>query len=209
MKKIIIFDFDGTLVDSLHIFVNVFNEHASEFGFKQIDSDEVKILQNKGYMEIIREYKVPLLKIPSLISRGQKAIYEKADEFTLFPGIHEVITTLKKDNFTVGILTSNSKVNVEKILTHLDFMIFDFIYDEKNLFGKPAAFKNLLRSHKFNPQDVIYVGDEVRDIEAARKNNVECIAVTYGFNTKEILEKNNPTYVANSPQDIVKIIRTT
>lgn len=206
MKKVIIFDFDGTIADSLRSIVNVFNTHAASFGMPKINDVQLESLRSMTYWDIIHKYKVPLLKIPFIITKVRTELYRSMDKTILFPGIKEVIKSLKAKNYTVGILTSNSKKNVEQFLNSHKLTAFDFVYSETNLFGKSRALKNLLSKHKFQPEEVVYIGDEVRDIEACKKINVDIISVTWGFNKKALLKKHKPTYMADKPEEILKIL---
>ena len=106
----------------------------------------------------------------------------------------------------MGILSSNSKENIEKFLQANSLEIFDFIHSEENILGKGKALGNLLKTHRLKNNEVIYVGDEVRDIEACKENGVKIISVTWGFNKKDILKKSKPDYIVDKPRKILKIL---
>lgn len=205
-KKTIIFDFDGTLVDSLEVAIHIFNTYAPEYGLSQITKQDLQILRGKGYREVIKYFNIPFYKIPFYIKKFRNEFEKEADRFKLFPGIKKTLETIKENGYTTGILTSNTKVNVEKVLKNNDANIFDFIHAEKNLFGKKYALKNLIKKYNLNKNEVVYIGDEVRDIEACKAVGIDIIAVTYGFNTKEILAKNHPAYLIDKPEDILAVI---
>lgn len=205
-KKAVIFDFDGTIVNSLMSIVRIFNVHAHSFGLPEVSEEQIETLRTMTYWQIIRKYNIPLLKIPFIIAKVRNDLYGSMDKMVLFPGIKKIMKALKSKGYIVGILTSNSKENVEQFLKSHELIHFDFIYSETNLFGKSRALKNLLSKHKFKPKDVIYVGDEVRDIEACKQISVDIISVTYGFNKKETLKEHNPTYLVNKPEEILDIL---
>src|SRR3989344_952663 len=179
MIKTIIFDFDGTIADTLPLIIEFFNQNAEKFGFKKLGPSEVEGLRNKTVLEIIKEFKISLFRLPFIA---------------------------KKKGFKIGILSSNSKENIKKFLKANDLLIFEFIYSESNIFGKGNALKSLLKKLKLNSKEVVYIGDEVRDIEACKKNGVKIISVTWGFNKKEILQKNKPDYLVDKLQEILKIV---
>ncbi len=95
---------------------------------------------------------------------------------------------------------------MEKFLkiNNLDF--FDFIYSESNIFGKAKKLNGLLKEKKINPQSVFYVGDETRDITAAKEAGVKAIAVTWGFNGKEILKEQSPDYLVGNPEELIALL---
>ena len=206
MIKTIIFDFDGTIADTLPLIIEFFNQNAEKFGFKKLGPSEVEGLRNKTVLEIIKEFKISLFRLPFIAKKLRDDLRKKIRDTKLIPEIKEVFFKLKKKGFKIGILSSNSKENIKKFLKANDLLIFEFIYSESNIFGKGNALKSLLKKLKLNSKEVVYIGDEVRDIEACKKNGVKIISVTWGFNKKGILKKNKPDYLVDKPEQILNIV---
>ena len=83
---------------------------------------------------------------------------------------------------------------------------FDFIYTGKSVFGKSHMINKVIKQRMIGKNDVVYVCDEVRDLEAARKSGIKSIAVTWGYNTKNVLVKENPDFLADTPTELRSII---
>ena len=81
--------------------------------------------------------------------------------------------------------------------------MFSFVCSVRSLFGKGRAINNVLRSQNIKPEEAIYVGDEARDIEAAKKNKVKIIAVSWGFSSRKILEEYVPDLLINDPEELI------
>ena len=82
---------------------------------------------------------------------------------------------------------------------------FNFIHDESNHFSKRYLLKKTLKKYKIDKSKVFYIGDETRDIEAAKRNNIQSIAVTWGYNSEKVLLKHLPTYLAKQPEYLLAI----
>ncbi|MCX6559117.1 MAG: HAD-IA family hydrolase [Candidatus Aminicenantes bacterium] len=206
VRPTLIFDFDGTLADTLSAIVGMVNEHADEFHFKPLDENDVEEMRGQSNMEIIRRFGIPLIKVPGLLLRSQKELHRRMNEIDLFPGIRELILCLKAEGFGLGILTSNSKENVQKLLRERDLDVFDFIHSESNLFGKNRALHHLMKLHSLKREEVVYVGDEARDIEACRRIPVAVIAVSWGFHRRDLLLGRDPDYLVDTPDEIRSIV---
>ena len=202
----LIFDFDGTIADTLSAIVRLVNEHAKEINIKPLAETDVDELRGMSNLDIIKKYKVPLLKVPYLVLRAQKELNHRIGEMSLFPGVKELVLDLKRWGIRLGILTSNSRENVKKFLQAQNLDVFDFIHAEQNFFGKNWALLHLLKKFNLKKEEVIYVGDEVRDIEACQKVNIAVIAVSWGFHRRKLLEDKLPTYLVDSPDEIRAIV---
>jgi phosphoglycolate phosphatase len=202
----LIFDFDGTIADTLSAIIRLVNEHAEEFHIKPLAETDVDELRGMSNLDIIKKYKVPLVKVPYLALRAQKELNQRIGEMSLFPGIKELVLDLKRRGFRLGILTSNSRENVQKFLRAQVLDVFDFIHAEQNFFGKNWALLHLLKKFNLKKEEVIYVGDEVRDIEACQKVNIAVIAVSWGFHRRKLLQDKLPTYLVDSPDEILDIV---
>lgn len=109
--------------------------------------------------------------------------------------------------YFVGILTSNTTENVEHFLhKHGLKQFFSDVRSEFQVFGKHTSLKKIVRFHKIKKQQIIYVGDETRDIEASNKARIKSVGVTWGFNSEQALSRFKPFGIANSPQDIVNYV---
>jgi phosphoglycolate phosphatase len=205
--KTVVFDFDGTIADTLDASVEIINSFVHEYGHKKLTKQDVERLRGKTAMALIGEFKIPLIKLPFIIGRVKSELNQKIADIEIFKGMKEVLNGLKNKGCRLGILTSNSEENVRKFLKAKNLEIFDFVYSASNLFGKGIVMKRLLKEKKLAKEDIIYVGDEVRDIEAARASGVKIISVTWGFNSKEILEKYEPEAIVDRPAEILTAIK--
>jgi len=203
--KMIIFDFDGTIVDSLAQVVAVFNDMSEELHFKKIEPENLSELRNLSSMEIFEKFKVSKWRLPFLLFKGRRKFKERIFEARLQPNMKEVIEELSQ-SYKIGILTSNSSKNVKLYLAKNGLDCFEFI-SESSLFGKSRAIKKIIKDFGCKSSDIIYIGDETRDIDAAKISGVISVAVSWGFDWVEILEKHEPDYLINSPVELLKIVQ--
>jgi phosphoglycolate phosphatase len=208
IQKVIVFDFDGTIADTVDALIGIANRLATEFGYKQITPDQLAYLRNLTSREIIKYSGVSLLKIPFLLKKVKSELKNKIHEFQPIPGIQEALNELKNQGYQLGIITSNSKENVTAFLNNHDLdNLFDFIYSGVTIFGKTTIINNVLKQKQISTQSVIYVGDETRDIEASKKANIKVIAVTWGFNSPQVLSKQKPDYLIHHPSELLDIVQ--
>ena len=206
MIKEIIFDFDGTIADSFEIIVNAFAKNKEKLGWNNFGDEEIKIYREKGVGELLKKSKASIFKISKVINDGKKQITDQMTAIKLFDGMKDVLLELKKKGLVLGIMSTNGEENIKKFLKHNEIEVFNYVVGKGSLFGKSGIIKSILRKRKLNKKDVLYVGDEVRDIEACRKLGIKIIAVTWGFNEEKLLAKNKPDYLIKNPKNFLKIL---
>jgi phosphoglycolate phosphatase len=206
-QKIIIFDFDGTIADTVDALVTIANRLALEFDYPQISVNELRLLRNLTAREIIKYSGISVFKIPFLVKKVKGELKNKITDLQPISGITEALTELKNQSYQLGIITSNSQENVSAFLQyhHLDHL-FEFIHSGVTIFGKTTIINNVLRERHINLQNVIYVGDETRDVEAAKKAHIKVIAVTWGFNSSEALEREKPDFLIHHPNELLEVV---
>jgi len=207
MKKYIIFDFDGTLVDVLYLVEDVFKKIVKEYGYGDISDKKIESLRSMTAIEIIKTFKFPIWKIPKLSKTVRKELANKINIIKPFKNIDKVLIELKKRGYKLNILTTNKKSTVKSILKLNKINYFDSIESCGGIFNKSKHITDFLRKNNLLNEDVVYIGDEVRDIEASQEAGIDVISVTWGFNTKEVLQKYNPTFIADSPKDILSYLK--
>lgn len=207
LKRVIIFDFDGTIADSFSTLVTIANELALEFGYPQVDQEEILRLSKLSSREIIQQSPVPFHKIPFVLRRIKKELNKNIADLQPFAGIVRALLSLKKEGYILGIITSNLEENVYQFLynNNLQFC-FDFIYSGTTLFGKHKIINKAIKKHSLQAKEIIYVGDETRDIEAAKKSKIKVIAVSWGFNSPSVLAKYKPDFIVTKPKELTQIL---
>jgi phosphoglycolate phosphatase len=203
--KNVIFDFDGTIVDSLDFVINMYeNWYPKSEHLKNIDKDK---LRNMPITGVIEELRIRPWKVPALIIRGRMEMNKNIDKLDAIPGVFQLIDDLEKHNARLFILSSNSSRNINKYLRLKGSRDkFRRVYGGVGILGKAKALKKVIEKNKLNYSETYYVGDEVRDIKAAKKAGIYSIGVTWGYNGKTIMNKENPDLVADKPQDIIKFL---
>ena len=205
--KVIIFDFDGTLADTLDAIVNITNRLAKTYGYKATPPEELAQIRDMSSREIVKKSNISVFKLPFLLKRIKLELQDDIQQVKPIAGIQESLRRLKNQGIILGILTSNSEENVKAFLQKNDMKdLFSFVYSERTLFGKDKALNRFMKRNNLIPEQVIYVGDETRDIEASKKINIKVVAVSWGFNSKQALAKQNPDFLINKPSELVDLI---
>lgn len=203
----IIFDFDGTLADSFSAIIQKLVPQADEFKFRKINQDEIAGLKDLTSREVIKYLKIPFYKLPAILRHARECMRDESPLLSTFMNLPEVLKELHMD-CSLGILTSNSSENVVSWLNrHKIAHLFTFIHTEFSYFGKKHMLKKLIKSCQMDPLQTFYIGDETRDIDAARKCKINSIAVSWGFNSETALIQSSPNYIARIPQDIIAIVK--
>ncbi|HEY9725230.1 MAG TPA: HAD-IA family hydrolase [Chroococcales cyanobacterium] len=205
--KVIIFDFDGTLADTLDVLVRITNRLAIEFGYKPTAREELDRIRNMSSREIVARSGVSLFKIPFLLNRVKEDLREEIQHVHIVPGIKEALIQLKHEGHNLGILTSNSEENVRSVLKQNGMHeLFSFVYSETTLFSKHRILKKFINKNHLKTEEVIYVGDETRDIEASKRIRIKVVAVSWGFNSREALAHYNPDFLIQHPSELIEVM---
>lgn len=208
MTKIIIFDFDGTLADTFETMLAITNCLAEEFGYESVSQEDIAKVQHLSSWQIVRQSGISFFQMPFLMRRVRAELKNRIGEIDIFNGIKEVILGLQEGGYRLGIITSNSEDNVRFVMEKNGLgSSFDFVCSGLRIFGKHRLINNLLAREKLKPEEVVYVGDETRDIDAARKSRIKAIAVSWGFNSPEALIRHNPDYLIRHPQELIEVIK--
>lgn len=205
MKKFIIFDFDGTLVDSMDMSISVINELAVKHNVKTLNQQEINELRKLPIVERCKKIKFPLYKIPIVILEFYRLYKKKVSSLKLFDGIHDLLSQLERNQYEFAIISSNSKENINNFLKENNITSIKEIITSDNIFGKNTVIEKFLKKHKLRKCDVIYVGDELRDIVACKQVGVKIIWVPWGFDAVEVTEKEVPDFIVKTPQEILSV----
>lgn len=206
MIKHVIFDFDGTIVDSRYLAVELLNQLAEKYRFRKLEEKEFNYFRSLSITERCKAIQAPVYMIPIIYSELRRKYQESTSHLQVFMGIKELIRGLKEKGFKLSIISSNSVDNISKFLRNNHIDVFDSIYSSRNYYGKDRALNAFLRKHQLNGKDVVYIGDECRDIVACRKNNVKIISVSWGYDSIELLTKKNPDFIAKNPRKLFNLI---
>lgn len=205
--KQLIFDFDGTIVDSSALAVQILNELAEKYHFKKVTMEDVHILKTAPVRERFKRIGLPLYLIPKMSVDCMMMYHRELHALKPFDGIKDLMHYLKNEGFSLSVISSNSVENISHFVKDNDLEVFDHIISAKNLFGKDQSIKRFMKQNHLTSNETLYVGDEIRDIEACKKIPVKIIAVTWGFDPLSLLKSGSPDYIVDTPEEILKIVK--
>jgi phosphoglycolate phosphatase-like HAD superfamily hydrolase len=203
----LVFDFDGTIADTLGETRLIFNQIAPDYGIRQVAEHEMDGLRHLSLKQLLEHLKIPKRRVPSLISRGTSMMRANITQLQLIPGMPEVLIELRRHVRSFGILTSNATSNVDLFLkAHGLREQFDFISSTSKLTGKAKHLRAIQKTFSLRPADLLYIGDELRDVKASQKASVPIAAVTWGFNSRESLAAASPDYLFDQPAEFLSLL---
>jgi phosphoglycolate phosphatase len=205
--KALVFDFDGTIADTLGEARRIFNEMAPDYGLRGIEEGEMEGLRHMTLKQFIEHMNIPKRRLPGLLARGTGMMRSSIANLRLIEGMGEVIVRMRKEHHSFGILTSNAPANVDLFLkAHGLRGHFDFISSTSKLTGKSKHLKAIRKTFSLDATDILYVGDELRDVKASKKAGIPVAAVTWGFNSRESLAGMNPEHLFTRPDEFLQLL---
>lgn len=206
--RLIIFDFDCTLADSGDRVIGFINSLAEKHGFRRSTPAEVEAMRSMGNREIMKRMGVRPWRLPGIARDLRRLSEEAAATTALFAGASDLLAALEARGIEIAIVSSNSEVAVRRVLGPENEGRIGYYGCGASLFGKAPVFRALLRRARIRPAEVLCVGDETRDIEAARKAGLAAAAVTWGIATADALTAMAPDFVVGSFDELQGIVIT-
>jgi len=189
-----IFDYDGTLADSFPWFCSVLNQTARQFGFREVAEGDAEELRGLDSRQIVARLGVPLWKMPAIAMHMRRLSAEAGNAVALFPGVESMLAELTATDVAVAIVSSNGEEVIRRTLGRAAAHVSYFSCGA-SLWGKSAKFKTVIRQAGVPRQHTIAIGDELRDIDAARRAGIAAGAVTFGYNTAGALRAREPDLI--------------
>lgn len=204
-KKLIFFDFDGTIADSLEVAVAVLQEIAPILNIPTPTREDVMHWKTKGMVELMQLTGISLLQIPKIVKLARESFEKKTGNVPIIEGISEIIHDFLRKGYEMHIISTNAAENIHFILKKYEIDVFTDIHTPTALFGKDAVIRKIRKKLGFSPENTYMIGDEVRDIEAAQKAGIQSVGVTWGFNHKNLLIAANPDFLIEKTEDLAFI----
>jgi phosphoglycolate phosphatase len=202
----IIFDFDGTISDSMLPSIRHIAKWVPGVDVDEFIRGELEDFRDRTIQENLSFFKISKIRFAIMYFLYKNEMEDGVGETKIFDGMRAVLDQLSRMGHSLFIVTSHSKKNVEDFLMRNNISVFKHVYSSKALFGKHRLLKKLFLEYKTGADNSVYVGDEVRDIQACKKAGVRIISVTWGYNSKKLLERYSPDFIAESPADILELV---
>ena len=164
---------------------------------------DIPRLRSMGPREAMEAYGVPFWKLPRIVNAVRIRLREQIDRLEPFGGVSETLQSLKHAGARCLLLSSNSRDNVEAFLLNHRLNLFERLACGSSIFGKAARLRKVLAQASLLAANVAYVGDEVRDVDAAKRVGIQSIAVSWGYADRETLLAASPDHLIDSPGQLL------
>lgn len=213
-KKLIIFDLDGTLLDTLADLHASVNFALEKHGFPLRSIDEVRSFVGNG-MALLISRALPENTPDEVVSAVLKTFKEhyslhSTDNTAPYEGIAELLVQLKGAGCRLGVVSNKADSAAKPIIVHYFPEVFDCVVGERESVRKkpaPDSVLEVMRILGCGINDTVYIGDSEVDIQTAKNAGCDCISVCWGFKTREFLEANGAEYIAASAAELGRLLK--
>ncbi|HWL11802.1 MAG TPA: HAD-IA family hydrolase, partial [Ureibacillus sp.] len=185
------------------VFMEAWNTYAESFKYDRVKSEDLLTTRNLNLHQRAKLFHFPMHKLPIILPKIYGYFKEHIQEVEVFEGIKEMLEALSQNGYKIVILSSNAKENIELLLKQEQIDAVSQVLTSSKLFGKDTVLKKFLKKQQIAPEEVLYVGDEVRDIIACNAVKIPFMWVSWGLDGYELIDKEKPKYVVHTPQEII------
>lgn len=210
MKKLVIFDLDGTLLNTISDLGKACNYALEKMGFATHPIRAYAYMVGNGVRNLMSKAQPDADEetIDKLLDYFKEYYNEHClDNTKPYPGINELLENLKNKGIAVAVASNKYQEATDKIIRGC-FPEFDFVAVEGQVEGRnrkpdPSILFSILEKHPVGKKDVLYVGDSAVDIECAQRACVESVGVSWGFRPVVELKKANADHIVTNPAEIL------
>jgi len=205
-KTTILFDFDGTIAETMMLIFKVFNRLAGTYRYRSLSESEIESVRHLNIHEFIEYTGISRWKVPFVAIHARRLMHQDMHEIHPPEGLVDTLTCIHDSaQYHLDILTSNRPRNVHAFLAQHQIDWFDEIHATRAIFSKKRRVLKYLREKNIDPEHLYYVGDTTIDVESARLAGVRSIAVSWGLNTSDTLARSHPDHLIHNPSDLLNI----
>jgi len=206
VKKCVVFDFDGTLADTEGFLREIYKDIAKQKKWAALDRTKFRHLFTASIWDAALWARFRPWRLAHLVNQSRLRLQARSGEVKVFEGINKVIQDLSKNGYDIYVLSRNWQSTVQLVVDKNNLGEKVHVMEKPGFFSKHKSVKKLLSQKKYSPEQTWMVGDEVRDLYAAKRAGVPFIGVTWGFQDCKTLKAFKPTAIAKNPEEITKII---
>ena len=209
----ILFDLDGTLLDSLEDMKDSVNHVMREFGFPEHTTEEIRTFVGNGIRRLI-ERSVPEDTDPRTCEAALKVYRSYYNDHCMiktkpYDGVPELLAALKKEGFAMAIVSNKNEEAVEEMREHYFGDLIPLAFGQSDAVPKkpdPSMVYAAADRLGIPKERCIYVGDSEVDIETAKNAGIDCITCLWGFREKEFLLAEGARVLAEAAEDILRVV---
>lgn len=210
----VIFDLDGTVLDTLDDLANSVNWICTKHGWPTHERDAYKYFVGNGMVKLLERATPEQAKQPGVWEQVQEEFHtyygqHKADNTKPYAGMEQVLNRLKEAGVSVAVLTNKPHTAAQSIMEQYYPGVFPVVQGalpQIPVKPDPTLLKRLMEHMGANPERTLFVGDSNVDIQTAKNGGISSCGVLWGFRTRQELEEEGAQFIAQNPNDLLDII---
>lgn len=189
--------------------MRITNRIAPEYGYSPTTPEKLRYYQSLSTQEMLKQAEIPLFRLPFLLRRVRKEMGAELANVPIFPALADTLKELVAADHQLMVMSSNSQGNIEGFLSrHGITDVFESIQGGVGLLSKARALRRIVQKGDLDFSQVIYVGDETRDVDASKQVGILVAAVAWGFSSREALAAQEPAFLIDHPRQLVGAAQT-
>lgn len=203
----VVFDFDGTLADTVDLLFDTARVVLRSAGFEEAASADFEALRNMRPRQQLEAVDIPMRAVPGLARRMRREVKRQALEVELADTVCDLIHGLDQSGFTVGIMSSNSPSLIRSVLDRAGVAHrIAFVARGGVIRDRARRLRSVVRRHSDQSGRWVFVGDEIRDVEAARRSGIPFVGVGWGVARPDALKEAGARQVAKSWSELRELL---
>lgn len=215
MKRLIIFDLDGTLLNTIADLANATNYALSQLGFGMHPLESYPTFVGNGIRKLFERALPATCNSPEWVEKVRELFIpfydaHNADDTSIYNGIQELLEELQKRGLRIAVASNKYQSATEKLMRHyFPNIVFDSVLGQRDgipVKPDPSIVHSILCAADITATDTLYIGDSGVDMQTAKNAGIESIGVTWGFRPAEELKVNGANHLVNSPKEILQYL---
>lgn len=200
-RPTLIFDFDGTLADSMMISLDILYRLVHH---DPLPAEDISRIRGMTLIEMLRQLRISPWRAFLLRGKTYRSMGSRMTELALVPGVKMMLQALAA-KYELYIVSSNSKVNIKTALKQFGIaQLVVGVEGGANPLSKTNALRKLVRVNHLDPKETWYIGDQSGDVRAAHRAGLRAGAVSWGFSNIHTLEAVHPDLLVFTPEELLQ-----